>query len=137
MQEASVRKKSVAALGFLGKLVAVLEQQTQEQDKLGKQDKKLNEVLDEILATEATYLDDLTFTVCRKLVWRSGGVRSRALARAGGRAIHPAQGDAGRPHALHSFLQPGAAARAPSQARRRPERGTRRGLQHAAAEQHS
>mgnify|MGYP001956539258 CR=1 FL=1 len=62
----SVRKKSVA-LGFLGNLVAVLEQQTSQQQMLITQDKKLNEVIDEILVTEATYLEDLTFTVRRPL----------------------------------------------------------------------
>ena len=56
------RKKSVA-LGFLNNLVAVLEHQTSQQQELMTQDKKLNEVIDEILVTEATYLEDLSFTV--------------------------------------------------------------------------
>ena len=56
------RKNSVA-LGFLNNLVAVLEHQTSQQQELMTQDKKLNEVIDEILVTEATYLEDLSFTV--------------------------------------------------------------------------
>ena len=56
------RKNSVA-LGFLNNLVAVLEHQTSQQQELMTQDKKLNEVIDEILVTEANYLEDLSFTV--------------------------------------------------------------------------
>ena len=59
----SVRKKSAAALGYLGNLVAVLEQVQEQQEEVAKQDKKVNEVLDELLSTEATYLEDLSFTV--------------------------------------------------------------------------
>lgn len=76
----SVRKKSVA-LGFLGNLVAVLEQQTSQQQMLITQDKKLNEVIDEILVTEATYLEDLTFTVPGRSRW--GRYRRGELTRAG------------------------------------------------------
>ena len=61
-RQAAVRKKSVA-LGFLNNLVAVLEHQTSQQQELMTQDKKLNEVIDELLVTEATYLEDLSFTV--------------------------------------------------------------------------
>ena len=59
----SIRRKSAAAMGFLGNLKEVLEHQQEQQREMEKQDRQLNEVLNELLSTEATYLQDLSWTV--------------------------------------------------------------------------